>query len=109
MNINNKIISYDIAKQLPQSTQKATEQIETKRSAGLKKVEGAEQTAQDTIVNLSTALKEAQAVKKIIESEPDVREDKVAELKERIESGKYKIDHLAVAGKMVDSFLDEIS
>ena len=109
MDINNKIISYDIGKQLPQSTQKATEQIDAKQSADSKKVEGAEQTAQDAIVNLSPALKEAQAAKKIIEAEPDVREDKVAELKERIESGKYKIDHEAVADKMVDSFIDELS
>ncbi len=108
MNINDKIISYDISKHLPPSTQKATEQIEAKQPADSKKVEGAEQVAQDAIVNLSPALKEAQAIKEIIASEPDVREDKVAELKERIESGKYEIDHQAVADKMVDSFIDEI-
>jgi len=109
MNINDKIISYDIGKQLHQSTQKATEQVETKQSADLKKVEGAEQTTQDAIVNLSPALKEVQTIKEIIASEPDVREDKVAELKERIESGNYEIDHQAVADKMVDSFIDEMS
>lgn len=108
MNINDKIISYDIGKQLTQSTQKATKQIEAKQPADLKKVEGAEQTAQDTIVNLSPASKEVQTIKEIIASEPDVREDKVAELKERIESGRYEIDHQAVAAKMVDSFIDEI-
>lgn len=108
MNINNKIISYDISKQLPQSTQKATEQIEAKQSADLKKVEGTEKTAQDTIVNLSPALKEVQTIKEIIVAEPDVREDKVAELKERIESGRYEIDYPAVADKMVDSFIDEV-
>lgn len=109
MNINNKIISYDISKQLPQSTQKATEQIEAKQPADLKKVEGTERAEQDAIVNLSPALKEVQTIKEIIASEPDVREDKVAELKERIESGKYEIDHQAVADKMVDSFIDELS
>jgi len=108
MNINDKIISYDISKHLPQSTQKATEQVEAQQPADSKKVEGAEQTPQDAIVNLSPALKEAQAIKEIIASEPDVREDKVAELKERIESGRYEIDHQAVADKMVDSFIDEI-
>ncbi|MDH4207042.1 MAG: flagellar biosynthesis anti-sigma factor FlgM, partial [Desulfobacteraceae bacterium] len=64
---------------------------------------------QDTIVNLSTASKETQTAREIIASEPDVREDKVAELRKRIESGNYTIDNKAVADKIVDSFIDEIS
>ncbi|MFH1991712.1 MAG: flagellar biosynthesis anti-sigma factor FlgM [Pseudomonadota bacterium] len=109
MKINDKIINYEISKHLSQSTQKTAEQLETKPPVDDKKLEGVDRSAQDTIVNLSPALKEAQAVKEIIASAPDVRAEKVAELKAEIESGEYQIDHQAVANKMVDSFIDEIS
>lgn len=36
---------------------------------------------------------------------PDVREEKVAELKKRIAEGKYKVDADAVAGRMVDEHI----
>ena len=109
MNINNKIINYDISKHLSQSAKDAAGQVEEKPPASGQQVEGADRSGQDTIVNLSPALKEAQAIKEIIASEPEIREDKVAEIKERIESGNYRIDHQAVADKLVDSFLDELS
>lgn len=108
MNINDKMVSCEISKQIPQSTKGAAEQVEKQQSAGEQKVERTDQSGPDTIVNLSPALKEAQAIKKIVESEPDIREDKVAKMKARIESGNYTIDHQAVADKLVDSFLDEI-
>jgi len=108
MNINDKIINYDISKHLTQSAKDASGQVEEKQSVGEQQVERADQSGQDTVVNLSPALKEAQAIKDVIASEPDVREDKVAEIKARIESGNYEIDHQAVADKMVDSFIDEI-
>ena len=109
MKINDKIVNYEISKHLSQSTQKASEQIAAKQPVDDKNVAGAARSAQDTIVNLSPALKEAQVVKEIIASEPDVRAAKVADLKAKIESGEYEIDHQAVADKMVDSFLDEIT
>ena len=108
MKINDKIMNYDISKHIANSTQQPQEMQGEKKFSDASKAQGKEPAAQDTIVNLSTALREAQAVKEMISSEPDVREEKVAELKERIESGSYRIDHMAVADKMVDSFLDEI-
>jgi len=108
MNINDKMVNCEISKQIPQSTKGAAEQIEKQQPGSEQKVERADQSGQDTIVNLSPALKEADAIKEIIESEPDIREDKVAKIKARIDSGSYTIDHQAVADKLVDSFLDEI-
>jgi negative regulator of flagellin synthesis FlgM len=107
MKVNDKIIT-EISTHIPQSTKKATGPIGGKELIDEKKVEGTDRSGQDAIVNLSLASKQAQAIKEIIASEPDVREDKVAELKERIESGRYRIDHKAVAYKLVDSFLYEI-
>jgi negative regulator of flagellin synthesis FlgM len=109
MKIDNRIVHYEINKQLPKRPENEIEGLGEKQTSGEQKVEEKIQSGQDTIVNLSTASKEAQIAKKIIESEPDVREGKVAEIRERIESGNYNIDNEAVADKIVDSFIDEIS
>lgn len=105
MKIDENIINYEIGKQLPKSIQNEMEKVEEKQPSGEEKVQ--DQTGQDAIVNLSPALKEAQTIKEVISSEPDIREDKVAEIRERIESGEYNIDNDAVADKMVNAFLDE--
>jgi len=109
MKIDNRIINYEIVKQLPKNTENDIEGMGEQKASKEPKIEEKSQSQQDTIVNLSTASKEVQTAKEIIASEPEVREDKVAELKARIESGNYTIDNKAVADKMVDSFIDEIS
>jgi len=106
MKIDDKIINYEINKYLPSSPPNATEKIDEKGVSDEQKVE--ESADQDAIVNLSQASKEAQKIEEIIASEPDVREDKVADLKERIESGRYTIDHAKVADKLVDELIDEL-
>lgn len=109
MKVEDNIISYEISKQLPKSTQNESEGIKEKRLSDEPKVAEKDKSGEDTIVNLSPALKETQVIKEIISSEPDIREEKVAELKERIESGRYEIDNDAVADKLVDAFIDDLS
>ena len=106
MKIDDKMINYEINKYLPNSSPNATEKVDEKGVSDEQKVEGS--ADQDAIVNLSQASKEAQKIKEIIASEPDVREDKVADLKERIESGRYTIDHAKVADKLVNELIDEL-
>ena len=108
MKIDDRIINYEISKQLSKSAQNTTEVDKEKKLSDEQKFEAKAEPGQDTIVNLSPALKETQLAKEIIASEPDIREDKVSELKQKIESGKYTIDNKAVADKLVDSFIDEI-
>jgi negative regulator of flagellin synthesis FlgM len=108
MKIDNRIIHYEISKQLPKRPENEIEGMGGQQTPNEPKVEEKNQSGQDTIVNLSTASKEAQTAREVIASEPDVREDKVAELKKRIESGNYTVDNKAVADKIVDSFIDEI-
>ena len=108
MKIDNRIIHYEISKQLPKRPENEIEGMGGQQTSNEPKVEEKNQSGQDTIVNLSTASKEAQTAREVIASEPDVREDKVAELKNRIESGNYTVDNKAVADKIVDSFIDEI-
>jgi negative regulator of flagellin synthesis FlgM len=69
---------------------------------------GKQQTKSDTVV-LSDAAKRIQEAKKQLEAIPDVREDKVAQLKEQIENGTYKIDEEKIADKILkDSLLNDL-
>ena len=61
-------------------------------------------------VALSPEAKQIQDVKKRLDSLPDVREDKVSEIKEQIEAGTYTIDGEKIAFKMIrESLLGELS
>ncbi len=62
----------------------------------------------DAIVNLSNASKEVQKAREIIESEPDIRSEKVRAIQEEIEKGAYKIDYDKTAEKMLGYFIDEM-
>jgi negative regulator of flagellin synthesis FlgM len=108
MKIDDRIINYEISKQFSKSTQNATDVNREKKLCDEQPCEAKAESGKDTIVNLSPALKETQLAKEIIASQPDIREDKVSELKQKIESGKYTIDNNAVADKLVDSFIEEI-
>lgn len=108
MKIDDKMLNYEISKHLPKSTPDATDKVGEKQQTDGQRIEGGGQQGQDTVVNISQASKEAQRIKEIVASEPDIREDKVAELKDKIERGTYKVDNNAVADKLVDSFLDEV-
>ena len=49
-------------------------------------------------------------IKFSIASEPEVRSDRVAELKEKIKRGEYKVDPQKLAGKMlVESLKEDVS
>lgn len=108
MKIDNRVIHYEISKQTPKRPENEIEPTGEKQTSNEQKVEEKNLSGQDTIVNLSTASKEVQTAIEIIASEPDVREDKVAELRKRIESDNYTVDNKAVADKIVESFIDEV-
>lgn len=109
MKIDQRILNYEIQKQLPSASQQLAERTGEKQPLNDQKAaESGQFGQQDTVVHLSSALKEAEAVKKAVSAEPDVRQDKVDELKAQIASGQYKIDPTAIAGKMIDEHLDEI-
>ena len=59
----------------------------------------------DTKTELSDRAREMAQAKSIASDAPDVREDKIAALKARIASGEYKVNHEAVADRMVDEHL----
>lgn len=76
---------------------------------GSKKAEAAAAAAtdrtKDTKLNISEKGKEFARAKAVASQAPDVREDRIAELKGRIASGGYKVDADAVADRIVDEHL----
>jgi negative regulator of flagellin synthesis FlgM len=68
-----------------------------------------QQAKADTVV-LSDTAKTVQEAQTQLKSIPDVREDKVAELREQIEKGTYEPDPEKIAGKMIkDSLLNDLT
>ena len=80
---------------------------EAKKSAS-KPVEEQKSSGSE-IVSLSGRAKEMQKIEKALEKIPDIREEKVAKIREEIEKGNYKIKGNAIAAKMIrESILDEL-
>lgn len=67
-----------------------------------KPVKGAEKTATDT-VEISRAAKEMQVAKKAFDALPEIREDRVAEVKALMASGQYKPSAEDVIEKLLSS------
>ena len=66
--------------------------------------------AKTDTVNISDAAKEIQEVRKELDNVPDVRADKVEQLKNQIENGTYEIKSEEIAEKMLrDSLLNDLS
>ena len=66
--------------------------------------------AKPEILNLTSSTFVMNKIKSLINSEPEVRTDRVAELKDRIKSGEYKIDSDKLAKKMIeDAFQEDVS
>ncbi|MFH2043947.1 MAG: flagellar biosynthesis anti-sigma factor FlgM [Pseudomonadota bacterium] len=105
MRIDDKIANYEINQQLAKVTPNIKEGQplpEGQKNSNIKT------ESKDAIVNLSQASKEVRLANEVISSTPDVREKKVLEIKEKIESGTYEINNTAVAAKLVDAFMDDI-
>jgi flagellar biosynthesis anti-sigma factor FlgM len=76
---------------------------------GAKPVSGGATVATER-VDLSAEAKDFQRIRQILDETPDVREGKVRELKDRIESGNYAVDSGKVAAKMLgESLIDTIA
>jgi len=79
-----------------------------KKLSGLAKP-GSSQAAKEDKVVLSPKAKEVQEATKLIKELPDIREEKVAKLKEQVDQGTYRVDGKKIAFKMLkESILDEL-
>ena len=63
---------------------------------------------EDKVV-LSQEAKKIQEAKKLMDSIPDIREEKVAKIKAQIENGTYQVEEKKLAAKMIkESLLNEL-
>lgn len=77
---------------------RAAQRADLARSSGA----AAEQpTAEGESVQVSDGLRQIQHAVDVVKQSPDVRADKVAELRRRIESGEYAVSTTDVAAKML--------
>ena len=66
---------------------------------------------QETLVDkveLSAESKEIKKINDVLEMTPDVRADRVAELKKQVQEDRYQVDSEAVAGKMIDQTIIDL-
>ena len=100
MKIENAYTAYEMDK----AASKISPLASTSGTPEAKPVQGKEPADNDAVVNLSNASREAQLIEKTVADTPDIREDKVMALKEKIEAGQYQVDAQATADKLVDHF-----
>ncbi|MBH1942459.1 flagellar biosynthesis anti-sigma factor FlgM [Mobilitalea sibirica] len=76
-------------------------------ASNIKSTSKAKGTSFSDKLEISQTGKDYQAAKQIIARTPDVREDKLNEIKQRMEAGAYNINMRTVADKLVDQYFDE--
>jgi negative regulator of flagellin synthesis FlgM len=69
----------------------------------------AQEQRDHTVVNISQRSKEIQMAQQAMESQPDVRDDKIRDIAERVKNGTYQIDYGKTGEKMVATFIDELA
>lgn len=74
----------------------------SKKSEGTSKTDSVNEAGSSQI---SGKAKDAAKARSMAAAAPEVREEKIAELRRRIAEGKYKVDADAVADRMVDDHI----
>ena len=83
--------------------------VQDNRKTGGSAKQDSSQTVKEDKVVLSPKAKEVQEATKLIKELPDIREEKVAKLKEQVDQGTYRIDGKKIAFEMLkESILDEL-
>jgi len=63
----------------------------------------------NTFVNFSDTSDHVRRGERDIDSEPDIRLDKVYAIRQEIQSGAYNVDYDKIAENVLDVFMDEVS
>lgn len=71
-----------------------------------KKIEKQGEVVKKDAYEISQSARDYQIAKKAIAEAPDVREDKVSEMKEALASGTYNVSSQEIAEKMIHKFFD---
>ncbi|RKI30839.1 flagellar biosynthesis anti-sigma factor FlgM [bacterium 1xD8-6] len=76
------------------------------KPANAKKTDRAGEVGKKDAYEISQSAKDYQVAKKAVAEADDIREDKVAELKEALASGAYNVSSQEIAEKIVSSYFD---
>lgn len=76
------------------------------KTANAKKADKAEEVKNRDAYEISQSAKDYQVARKAVSESPDVREDRVAQIKEAIASGTYNVSSQEIAEKMVSNYFD---
>lgn len=87
------------------ATRKASKAAATAESKEAKAAAAAASSSGAAKADISAKAKDMSRAKAAADAAPDVREEKIAELKRRIAEGRYKVDSGAVADRLVDEHL----
>ena len=87
-------------------TSKAKEARETRETRRSGKGESAVLPQSQEKVEVSPRAKEAAQARSAAAAAPDVREDKVAKIKQSMQNGNYSVDADMVASRMVDDHME---
>ena len=83
--------------------------VQDKKTSAPPKNKAADPGVKTDTVDISDTAKRVSSAREELDRIPDVREDKVAELKAQIENGTYKVDSEKIADKMLkEGFLNDI-
>ncbi len=74
------------------------------KPASTKKTDKAGEVGKKDAYEISQSAKDYQVAKKAVTEASDIREDKVADLKEALASGTYNVSSQEIAEKIVSSF-----
>lgn len=68
------------------------------------RIQALEQSKNDARVSINQGIKDFSRIKKAVDAAPEVdNSDKIAKLKQQIESGTYQVDYEALADKILQS------
>ena len=107
MKVDDKMISYEVTGNIRKLSPGKTDRVDKDKSAAGEKVPE-EHSKGDTVVRLSETSKETRRIRELVLSQPEVREDKVASSREKIESGDYELDYEGIADKLVNAFIKDL-
>ena len=86
-----------------------TKNVKDKEKIDNQGTQAPKQVMEEDKVVLSQEAKKIQEAKKLMDSIPDIREEKVAKIKAQIENGTYQVEEKKLAAKIVkESLLNEL-
>ena len=97
----NSSVSSNVQGTQTESLKKAEKSAKTDRATQIEKLSKEQNSGAPASAEISARGKEMAKAAAIASATPDVREDRISEIKKRIAAGEYNVDSDAIADKMI--------